>query len=231
MNAHSTMKGSPPASSKRKTRILRPIRTKVTTGVMRRWRIVVADREHAGLGLCWELGGRDHSQAKREVYPRSCQAKVPREASRQRSAQNDARRGFEGGRGRAGEANLWRLRGNSDMGEKALVAGKCASPRVLLAALALAGFGVAGYALAEVRLAGEVVVSVAPEVTEPAGPPNEAAPAASPAGRGRRRSGPGLVRPRMSRRQARPWRRRTKTARTRPTAAKRRALAGRCAGR
>ena len=67
------------------------------------------------------------------------------------------------------------------MGEKALVAGKCASPRVLLAALALAGFGAAGYALAE-SPRGEVVVSVAPEVTEPAGPPNEAAPAASPAG-------------------------------------------------
>ena len=53
------------------------------------------------------------------------------------------------------------------MGERTLVAGMGAAPRVFLAALALASFGLAGYALAEVPPA-EVVVNVSPEAVEPA---------------------------------------------------------------
>ncbi len=69
------MNWSPPASSARKTSTLRPIRAKVTVGKRSPLRIVVADREHAGLSLLRHRVRRDHSQGQGEVYSASLHPK------------------------------------------------------------------------------------------------------------------------------------------------------------
>ena len=67
--AHSVMNWSPPESSTRKTRTLRPISTKVTTGVVRRCELSSPTGNMRESPLFGSPCGRDHNQAKGEVYP------------------------------------------------------------------------------------------------------------------------------------------------------------------
>ena len=160
-------------------------------------RIVVADREHAAFSLFRSPCGRDHNQAKGEVYP----GKLPRKACRGRllgnaPQQNDARGRIEGGRSRPVGLTLGGYEGFS-------IWAKEPWSRPLARRLGFSWRRSCSRALAWPARAGrgssgEVVASTSPSAVEPAASPSEAgqeaqAPAATPAGEDSLHPSSGLI--------------------------------------